>query len=285
MVQQTAYVCNGVSATDAGGSPQAGSDAGSAGGTGGAIGCGTGCGARAICLLGACVPARRVFISSTEHNADSLGALAGDNICQNLADLAQLQGIWMAWVSDSITSPSTRFTKATVPYSLLDGTVVASDWTALARGNLAHSIDQDEHGTRLSSSRFRLRQIRGDPYPGADARISPQQLPPTRVSSASATEATSRGRLHIRSFAIGLPVFTASSNRKGSRRLPIPSAWSRRIPPALRCAGSGHSLVGPLSIGQRRSSRSGLRRHGAPAWPSPFGLGRSWSEAESSSGG
>jgi len=52
----------------------------------------------------------------------------------------------MAWVSDSSTSPAARFTKSTVPYRLLDGTLVATDWMALTTGPLSHGINQDEAG-------------------------------------------------------------------------------------------------------------------------------------------
>jgi len=47
-------------------------------------------------------------------------------------------------VSDATTSPSLRFSLAGVPYRLLDGTVVATEWTALASGTLSAAIDKDE---------------------------------------------------------------------------------------------------------------------------------------------
>jgi hypothetical protein len=66
-------------------------------------------------------------------------------MCQSIADSAGLGGSWMAWISDSQSSPSVRFTPAQVAYRLVDGTTVAADWTALTSGTLAHAIDHDEH--------------------------------------------------------------------------------------------------------------------------------------------
>jgi hypothetical protein len=62
---------------------------------------------------------------------------------------ASLSGQWKAWISDTSNSPSSRFTHATVGYRLLDGTLVAANWTALAGAAttpLAHPVDLDEKG-------------------------------------------------------------------------------------------------------------------------------------------
>jgi hypothetical protein len=54
-------------------------------------------------------------------------------------------GTWKAWVSDTTSSPSARFAQVTVSYRLLDGTLVASSWTALTSGTLANSIRLNEN--------------------------------------------------------------------------------------------------------------------------------------------
>ena len=113
-------------------------------GSGGTIGCNVACGARTICDTGSCVPARRVFVSSSAVTPDFGGALGADGKCQTFANLAGLGGSWRAWVSDSTTSPSQRFSLAGVPYRLLDGTIVAANWTALVSGALSGPIDKDE---------------------------------------------------------------------------------------------------------------------------------------------
>ncbi len=89
---------------------------------------------------GACI----VFASSTTHEGN-LGGLSGaDAICQGLADAAGLSGTYMAWLSDDTDSPSTRFVHATVAYTLVNGAVVASSWSDLTDGGIAHAIDRTE---------------------------------------------------------------------------------------------------------------------------------------------
>jgi hypothetical protein len=95
------------------------------------------------------LPAKRVFVSSTTHLGDlggGMGALGGDAICQSLADAAALGGTWMAWLSDSSTSPDSRFTHSALPYVLVDGTKVADDWSDLTDGLLDNPINLDENG-------------------------------------------------------------------------------------------------------------------------------------------
>ena len=89
-------------------------------------------------------PGKRVFVSSSSSNANLGGVSGADTRCQNLADAANLGGSWRAWVSSSASSPSGRFTKATVPYRLVDGTIIANDWNDLTSGGLRHAIDRDE---------------------------------------------------------------------------------------------------------------------------------------------
>jgi hypothetical protein len=106
-----------------------------------------------VCQPGQC---KRVFLSSSAPpSAGKLGgASAVDTFCQSAADAKQLGGTWRAWLSDGSTTPTTRFTRANVPYRLLDGTTVASSWTMLAGGfgSLAHAIDVFEDGTTASAA-------------------------------------------------------------------------------------------------------------------------------------
>jgi hypothetical protein len=99
------------------------------------------------CAPGTC---KRVFLSSTEMPNGALGSLAtSDARCQVLADGRGLGGTWRAWLSDGNASPATRFTRATVPYRLVDGTVVANSFVGLASGTLMHAIDMFETGVTL----------------------------------------------------------------------------------------------------------------------------------------
>ncbi len=107
---------------------------------------GTVAGADVASVVVACSTNKKVFVSSATYDGN-LGGLAGaDAKCQALADAAALPGTYKAWLSDSTGSPSTRFTQSTVPYVLVDGTVVANDWADLVDGTLAHAIDKTELG-------------------------------------------------------------------------------------------------------------------------------------------
>jgi hypothetical protein len=91
---------------------------------------------------------RRVFVTDGFVFADVGGAVGGDLECQMAADAAGLAGTWMAWLSDSTTSPSARFNQASVPYRRLDGagTAIANDWADLTDGQLAVTISFNELG-------------------------------------------------------------------------------------------------------------------------------------------
>jgi hypothetical protein len=114
--------------------------------------CTTTCGAQALCITGVCTPSRRVFVS-TQMFTGNLGGISGaDHTCQSLANAAQLGGSWKAWVSDSTSSPSTRFAQAAVGYRLLNGTLLATGWTGLVSGALLHGIDlTEQHSTAANS--------------------------------------------------------------------------------------------------------------------------------------
>jgi hypothetical protein len=90
---------------------------------------------------------RRVFISSGQWTANLGGALGADALCQSAATAASLGGTWMAWLSTLKDTPVTRFVHSTVPWKLLDGTVIANDWSDLTSGTLEHNIDRDEHNS------------------------------------------------------------------------------------------------------------------------------------------
>lgn len=105
------------------------------------------CGGDGTC--GACT----VFVTSTSHTGN-LGGLAGaDTICQTLANTAGLPGTYRAWLSDSSASPNTRFIRATVPYRLTDGTVIADSYSDLAGNSLGprYVINNLETGAEVGS--------------------------------------------------------------------------------------------------------------------------------------
>ena len=97
------------------------------------------------CLGGLCLSGKVMFVSSTTYDGDDLGsALGADTQCAARASAANLSGTFMAWFSDSTTSPSLRFTQSTGPYRLLNGFVVATNYTNLSSGTIAIPIDINE---------------------------------------------------------------------------------------------------------------------------------------------
>ncbi len=79
------------------------------------------------------------------------GLEAGDAICSHLADDANLDGTYRAWLSSSAaTDPESTFTQGTVPYVLTDGTPIASDWSGLIVANLMAPVNRDENQSLVS---------------------------------------------------------------------------------------------------------------------------------------
>jgi len=102
---------------------------------------------------------QRVFVTNDPFFANfgkgvtaPIGALGADDDCQAAADAQGLGGVWMAWVSDFMTDPATRFTQASVPYLLLNGVPIASDWLDLTDGSIDVPISLTEKGATLPLS-------------------------------------------------------------------------------------------------------------------------------------
>jgi hypothetical protein len=75
--------------------------------------------------------AKRVFVSSETYTGDLGGLDGADAKCQALADAAHLGGTFKAWLSTSTVDAADRLTHSTRPYTLVDGTLIANDWTDL----------------------------------------------------------------------------------------------------------------------------------------------------------
>lgn len=109
--------------------------------------CSTGECCRGDETCGACL----VFVSSSLYTGNLGGLTGADAKCQALADVAGLPGTYLAWLSEASASPSTRFIRATVPYTLVSGTKVANGWSGLTGSTLIHSIDVTEFGVNSGS--------------------------------------------------------------------------------------------------------------------------------------
>ncbi|HTQ45878.1 MAG TPA: hypothetical protein VMI75_24150 [Polyangiaceae bacterium] len=87
---------------------------------------------------------KTVFVTSAVYSGN-LGGLGGaDGKCQGLATAANLNGTYKAWLSDGTATAAARLTHSSGPYVLVDGTVIATDWTQLASGALLDAIDKTE---------------------------------------------------------------------------------------------------------------------------------------------
>lgn len=118
--------------------------------------CGRRCKKGQRCRNGKCRPQRppkcgaggpcRVFITSSEHNADLNGLNGADTICNTLAQQANLPGSYRAWLSTTTQSPANRFTRNPGPYQLVNGTRIANSWQDLTDGTIQNAINLDENG-------------------------------------------------------------------------------------------------------------------------------------------
>lgn len=119
---------------------------------------------------------KRVFVTSTKYNGNLGGISGADAKCQERATAANLGGTWKAWISgsQSNSAPSQRFAKATVPYTLIDGTVIANNWTDLITMKpdgsfLRKGIDLTELGTKFSPTVWTATQFTGSPTTSQNA--------------------------------------------------------------------------------------------------------------------
>jgi hypothetical protein len=134
---------------------------------------GTACGQPGwTCKAGVCTPpqqnVKRVFVTSIGHNGNFGGIAGADSFCQQRANAAGLNGTFKAWLSAATvgTSPSARFVKANVPYALVDGTVIASNWADLTDGAINVPLNLTEFGTVPTTGTLIWSYTRIDGTPG-----------------------------------------------------------------------------------------------------------------------
>jgi len=88
-------------------------------------------------------------VSSEAYDGALGGLLGADSTCQDHASSAGLvdEGqIFRAWLSSAETSAASRHQQSMISYILVDGTVIATDWSDLTDGTLASAINLDELG-------------------------------------------------------------------------------------------------------------------------------------------
>jgi len=106
-----------------------------------------------------CYPYLRIFVTSKTYKGNLGGASGADDKCQDLANLAGLDGTFKAWLSQSTTdSPAESWSHAIPnrPYYLVDDTTkVADDWNHLTNAvnnELHHPINKNEDGQTVNDA-------------------------------------------------------------------------------------------------------------------------------------
>ncbi len=101
-----------------------------------------------------------VFVSTNLYDGNlnnytitKYGAVEGDKRCQEEAALAPplKNKIFKAWLSDNQNSAKDRLNHSTIPYALVDGTVVANNWDDLIDGSLRNPINKKQNGQLIES--------------------------------------------------------------------------------------------------------------------------------------
>lgn len=113
------------------------------------------------CNLPATSP-KYVFVTSTTYDGNIGGLSSADNACQARATAAGLPGTYKAWLSDSATSATSRLAHPSVPYKLVDGTLIANSWTDLTDGDLQNPINKTETGASLNTYVWTNTKTNGD---------------------------------------------------------------------------------------------------------------------------
>ena len=95
-------------------------------------------------------PARIVFATSETYSGKLDGVDGANAKCQAAADKASLPGVYLAWIAGkSGDDPASNFNRSASGYELVDGELIAKDWTELTGGKLHHSIYLDEYGQKI----------------------------------------------------------------------------------------------------------------------------------------
>jgi cysteine-rich repeat protein len=101
------------------------------------------------CSAACVVEELRVFVTSGTFTGEFGGIVGADERCAVWAAKAMLPGVYMAWLSDGMMSPATRFGLGegnSGRFVLVNGEVVAEGWEELVDGMLGVAISVDEEG-------------------------------------------------------------------------------------------------------------------------------------------
>lgn len=112
--------------------------------------CGQACADSNSCVNGTCQEpeSKLVFLSSWVLYGDFGGVFAADDLCQSMASDAGHDGEFRAWLSSEEVSVIERFSPSDGPYTLIDGTRIADNWSDLTDGELLNPIFLNEFGEK-----------------------------------------------------------------------------------------------------------------------------------------
>lgn len=92
------------------------------------------------------IPTKTAFLATNSGNGNLGGIEGADLLCNAQAAAADLKGVYLSWLSNATTSPSERFNRSTIPYVLVDGTIIANNYSSLVSGTLLAPINKDAQG-------------------------------------------------------------------------------------------------------------------------------------------
>lgn len=116
---------------------------------------------------------KTVFVTFNSFRVTDLGGVLGaDQICNDRAAASGLLGDFKAWLSDSNSSPATRFNRSGQDYVLPGGTVIAQGWADLTDGVLLAPINETETGTEPIGAANNLTQWTGSTTAGESSGFS-----------------------------------------------------------------------------------------------------------------
>ncbi len=87
--------------------------------------------------------AKIVFVTKNRYTGNLGGATGANAKCQAEAVETGLKGAFKAWTEKPVQDPYQTFVKSSVPYILIDGSVIADDWEDLVDGHCQSNLDID----------------------------------------------------------------------------------------------------------------------------------------------
>jgi hypothetical protein len=140
----------------------------------------------------------QVFVTLGKFQGDLGGLEGADAECQRSAQLAELPGTWVAWLSDDDTNAIDRIPDG--QYRLLDDTVIAEDKGALTDGVLEAPIDLNELGLQQDGFVWTGTDPSGTNREGANCSNWTTQTGTSDCAGELVAECGFQGASHLRNF-------------------------------------------------------------------------------------